>query len=288
MLGWFDRVFDGRDLELLGYLRQRVPANWKLMFENIKDPYHAQPAARLPRDVRPVPGRQPVGDRDGRDRPAQRAGLASAARTRRARRRARCARSDDVQLHDPRLLDPVREFPGAATVVMQTLWPNLIVQQQSNTLAMRQLVPRGPGAVRPALDVLRLRGRRRGDAHAAAAAGQPHGAVGPRVDRRQRGDARSRSTAPTADADGDGVRRDGRHRHRARPTTSSPSRRSVRSTRTTARSWACDRVTPADLFAAYADVLDEGPLDEWPSFFTSTRPTASSPARTSPEACRSP
>ena len=50
----------------------------------------------------------------------------------------------DVKLHDPRLLDPVREFPGAATVVMQTLWPNLIVQQQSNTLAMRQLVPARP------------------------------------------------------------------------------------------------------------------------------------------------
>ena len=50
----------------------------------------------------------------------------------------------DVKLQDPRLLDPVREFPGNATVVMQTLWPNLIVQQQSNTLAMRQLVPRGP------------------------------------------------------------------------------------------------------------------------------------------------
>ena len=28
---------------------------------------------------------------------------------------------------------------------MQTIWPNLIVQQQSNTLAMRQLVPRGVG-----------------------------------------------------------------------------------------------------------------------------------------------
>ena len=38
----------------------------------------------------------------------------------------------------------MREFAGDATVVMQTLWPNLIVQQQSNTLAMRQLVTRGP------------------------------------------------------------------------------------------------------------------------------------------------
>ena len=50
----------------------------------------------------------------------------------------------DFKLADPRLLDPVREFPGEATVVMQTLWPNIIIQQQSNTLAMRQLVPRGP------------------------------------------------------------------------------------------------------------------------------------------------
>jgi salicylate 5-hydroxylase large subunit len=41
MLGYFDRVFDGRELEVLGYMRQRIPCNWKFMFENIKDPYHA-------------------------------------------------------------------------------------------------------------------------------------------------------------------------------------------------------------------------------------------------------
>ena len=40
----------------------------------------------------------------------------------------------------------MNEFPGDATVVMQTIWPNLIVQQQSNTLATRQLVTRGPQA----------------------------------------------------------------------------------------------------------------------------------------------
>src|SRR5260221_13418190 len=41
MLALFDRVFDGRELRVLGYSRQLIPANWKLMFENIKDPYHA-------------------------------------------------------------------------------------------------------------------------------------------------------------------------------------------------------------------------------------------------------
>src|SRR5204862_1379931 len=50
----------------------------------------------------------------------------------------------DLALQDPRLLDTVREFPGDATVIMHTFWPNLILQQQSNTLATRQIVPRGP------------------------------------------------------------------------------------------------------------------------------------------------
>jgi salicylate 5-hydroxylase large subunit len=46
-------------------------------------------------------------------------------------------------LRDPSMLQPIREFPEY-TVVMMTLWPNLIIQQQSNTLAMRQLITRGP------------------------------------------------------------------------------------------------------------------------------------------------
>ena len=38
--GYFDRLFNGRKLKILGYNRQRIPGNWKLMQENIKDPYH--------------------------------------------------------------------------------------------------------------------------------------------------------------------------------------------------------------------------------------------------------
>jgi len=33
MLEYFDCVFDGRELHVLGYLRQGLPCNWKLMFE---------------------------------------------------------------------------------------------------------------------------------------------------------------------------------------------------------------------------------------------------------------
>ena len=40
ILTYFDRLFNGRKLVVLGYNRQRIPGNWKLMQENIKDPYH--------------------------------------------------------------------------------------------------------------------------------------------------------------------------------------------------------------------------------------------------------
>ena len=36
ILGYFDRLFNGRKLTILGYNRQRIPGNWKLMQENIR------------------------------------------------------------------------------------------------------------------------------------------------------------------------------------------------------------------------------------------------------------
>ncbi len=146
MLAYFDRVFDGRPLRLLGYMRQRIPSNWKLMFENIKDPYHASLMHVFLVTFGLFRADQPSAvymDATGRH-----ACLIS----RRGEQRATADTADirnlreDFTLHDPRLLAPVREFPGDATVVLQTLWPNLIIQQQSNTLAMRQIVPRGPAA----------------------------------------------------------------------------------------------------------------------------------------------
>jgi salicylate 5-hydroxylase large subunit len=141
MLGYFDRVFDGRELTILGYMRQRIPSNWKLMFENIKDPYHASllhvflvtfGLFRL--------DQQSAVEMDDTGRHAVLVSRRGEQATNEATAQMR-AFKQDFALRDKRLLDPVREFPGDATVVMQTLWPNLIVQQQSNTLAMRQIVP---------------------------------------------------------------------------------------------------------------------------------------------------
>jgi salicylate 5-hydroxylase large subunit len=144
MLGYFDRVFDGRKLEVLGYMRQRIPSNWKLMMENIKDPYHASLLHVFLISFGLFRADQESSmemDETGRhgalvSRRAESEDKAATGQMRSFRER--------FTLQDPRLIDPVREFPGPATVVLQTIWPNLIVQQQSNALAMRQIVPLDP------------------------------------------------------------------------------------------------------------------------------------------------
>jgi len=147
MLRYFDRVFDGRPLRVLGYTRQRIGSNWKLMFENLKDPYHASVLHVFLMSFGLFRMDQESAvemDETGRHSAliSRRGGQADAEAAREMKNNLRA----DMRLQDERLLVIVREYPGPATVVMQTIWPNLIVQQQSNTLAMRQIVPRGPDA----------------------------------------------------------------------------------------------------------------------------------------------
>ncbi|HTP95064.1 MAG TPA: aromatic ring-hydroxylating dioxygenase subunit alpha [Burkholderiales bacterium] len=145
MLRLFDRVFDGRPLRVLGYSRQLIPANWKLMFENIKDPYHATLLHVFLVSFGLFRADQPSQVR--MDQTGRHAALLSqrGAQKKNADMAEVKTFREDLKLHDPRLLAPVQEF-AEHTVVMQTLWPNLIIQQQSNTLATRQLITRGPDA----------------------------------------------------------------------------------------------------------------------------------------------
>lgn len=158
ILPWLDRIFAGRQLTLLGYNRQRIPGNWKLMMENIKDPYHpgllhtwfvtfglwrADQKSRMVTDEH---GRHAVmvsRRNDGGANKVVTEGVTSF--------------KADMVLNDDRLLDVVPEpwwkvpdpdRPGTEimpTVTMITLFPSLIVQQQVNSLSTRHIVPRGEG-----------------------------------------------------------------------------------------------------------------------------------------------
>jgi len=187
MLALFDRVFDGRELRVLGYSRQLIPANWKLMFENIKDPYHASllhvflVSFGLFRADQPSKVQMDATGRHG--------ALISWRGDQKKTQDNADMKSliDNFKLQDPTLLEPVREFPEY-TVVMTTLWPNLIIQQAVEHPGDASAHHARPRGIRARLDLFRLRRGRRGHDPAQVAAGEPHGTGGIRFDRRQRSD----------------------------------------------------------------------------------------------------
>jgi salicylate 5-hydroxylase large subunit len=148
VLPFHDRVFSPeRPLKLLGVNRQRIPANWKLMQENIKDPYH--PGLLHTWFVTFGLWRADQQSRMVMDRHARHACMVS---TRNAGGAGSVTQGvgsfkAGLQLHDDRLLDVVPEpWWGGPSVVMMTLFPSVIIQQQVNSLSTRQIVPAGPGA----------------------------------------------------------------------------------------------------------------------------------------------
>jgi salicylate 5-hydroxylase large subunit len=141
ILACFDRTFDGRKLTLLGYSRQRIPGNWKLMMENIKDPYH--PGLLHTWFVTFGLWRADNESRLLLDNHARHAAMIS--------RRSQTVSGNvdenrkDMQLNDPLLLDIVHEpWWGEDTVCMTTIFPNVIFQQQVNSVSTRQIMPLGP------------------------------------------------------------------------------------------------------------------------------------------------
>jgi salicylate 5-hydroxylase large subunit len=146
ILQYFDRVFDGRKLTLLGYNRQRIPGNWKLMQENIKDPYHpgllhtwfvtfglwrADNRSALKMD----------------DHFRHAAMISTRGHAKKATEVTTGVSSfkEGMKLHDSRFLDVVHEpWWGEPTAVMTTLFPSLIIQQQVNSVSTRHIQPKGP------------------------------------------------------------------------------------------------------------------------------------------------
>ncbi len=146
ILTYFDRLFSGRQLKLLGYNRQRIPGNWKLMQENIKDPYHpgllhtwfvtfglwrADNQAELKMDAHHRHAAM-ISTRGN----AGQAGEAAQVSSFKA----------GMQLHDDRFLDIVPEpWWNGPTAVMTTIFPSVILQQQVNSVSTRLIIPDGHG-----------------------------------------------------------------------------------------------------------------------------------------------
>ena len=147
ILRWFDRLFDGRRLKILGYNRQRIPGNWKLMQENIKDPYH--PGLLHTWFVTFGLWRADNRSQLRMDRHFRHAAMIS---TRGAAGQAGqvtqvSSFKAGMQLHDPSFIDIVPEpWWGGPSAVMTTIFPSVILQQQVNSVSTRHIQPNGHGS----------------------------------------------------------------------------------------------------------------------------------------------
>ena len=146
VLRFYDRTFSGRPMRLLGYSRQMLPCNWKLYFENSRDPYHATllhsffttfGIYRADAKTRCVPsggGRHEViyswfdiNDRKNTE------SLAKEIRSIKT----------DFKLADMDVVTPKDEF-GDGMISSFQIFPSLMFQQHANILACRHILPKSP------------------------------------------------------------------------------------------------------------------------------------------------
>ena len=148
----FDVVFNGKRLKVLGYYKNELPCNWKMYHENLKDPYHAT----LLHSFLVVFGllvagndaamiTDPVHGRHGTMASAKKEDKYAAVSD--ENKKEMRSFHEGMRLRDDRFLDFVKEFDSPWSVTMQTIWPNLVVQREMNTLGVRQIVPNGPNSM---------------------------------------------------------------------------------------------------------------------------------------------
>jgi len=145
----FKVVFPGKPLKVLGYYRNELPCNWKMYHENLKDPYHAT----LLHSFLVVFGLLVAGNKSAMlvDEVNGRHGIMASAKSdaeiSEENKREMRSYHDDMKLQDERFLEFIKEFDSPWSVTMQTIWPNLIVQREMNTLGVRQIIPNGPNSL---------------------------------------------------------------------------------------------------------------------------------------------
>jgi anthranilate 1,2-dioxygenase large subunit len=142
------RLFD-RPVRVLGYNRQRIRANWKLYAENTRDNYHASLLHEFLVTF-------------GLDRSTQVGGIKMDPRHRHsitwaeagsdtdefARRTYTSAgvRADYLSLREPALVEFRRERGDPLNIAVISIFPTAVLVQISNSLAIRQIRPRGVDA----------------------------------------------------------------------------------------------------------------------------------------------
>jgi anthranilate 1,2-dioxygenase large subunit len=143
------RVLD-RPVKVLGYTRQRIRGNWKIYAENTRDNYHASLLHEFLVTFGLDRSTQVGGTRmDPRHRHSITWAEADSDTEEDARAAYNSARvrNDYLALQEPDLVTFRQERADRLNLVVTSVFPSFVFAQISNSLAIRQIRPRGVGEV---------------------------------------------------------------------------------------------------------------------------------------------
>lgn len=144
------RIFN-RPIRILGDQRQYVHGNWKLYAENTRDPYHGSllhlfhNTFGLYRATQTGFAHMDASKRHSLLKVRAAAAPANEAEDKEVYRDVR-SYNTEFRLQDPSILAGRQEFDDGVTLIINAIFPNLLLQQIANTLAVRQSVTYAPNA----------------------------------------------------------------------------------------------------------------------------------------------
>ncbi len=149
VLGRVRRVLH-KPVRVMGRFTQALPNNWKLYVENVKDTYHASLLHAFFgtfRITRLTQGGGVMVSPDGGHHTSTTIARADDAQSTAYREQGIRSELERYRLADPSLLDSVDEFGDGIQLQILTVFPGFVLQQIQNSLAVRQVLPKGPGAM---------------------------------------------------------------------------------------------------------------------------------------------
>ena len=152
-LSQIDRLLVQRKPKVLGYLRQRIPGNWKLYNENVRDPYHGsllhlfqvsfrlqQPTMRggikLDEDLKNTWNHSIVSEEDQDNQKTVAEVYQGTGKY-----------VPDMKMADPALTQVPLDLDDGYKTTILSIFPSLVIAQVDNTYAIRHLRPKGPNLV---------------------------------------------------------------------------------------------------------------------------------------------
>jgi len=136
-----------KPVEILGTTRQYIKGNWKFYSENTKDPYHASLLHLFHATFglyRSSQKGESIANNDYHSVLWASGGTEDeAALDDMKKDKLRTLQTGEYELKDMSLLAGKQEFEDGVTLVILSLFPSLVVQQIQNTLAFRQILPKG-------------------------------------------------------------------------------------------------------------------------------------------------